>query len=449
MTLETHHVGKVLFVTVFGHPQRTGPIVNAVEDQNGKCQRLAVYNFDHSPSASQVLPKDAVFAIKEPFFELPKKDDPLIRVDHPSNLVKISPTQRKNLKGLSNGDGPEIADALKYKDCGNAAFKSKDYLSAAELYAEALQSCKSDDGALRSIVLRNRAIVNIHLQRYEGAAADALESLTSEDGLDEKTRKSNATAHFRAGRAEYQLGNFEQASQHFRKVLDLTPGDSDANKELERTSLRLKEQKTGAFDFKAMGKVVTPKHNRLDHASFMANVEVKQSTKHGNGLFALQEIKAGDLIMCEKALAVAFDSDANVRQLLIHNLNSGSTVTGPQVNLQANLVQQMLHNRSLAQEYFKCYDGGYEPRCKAEVVDGVTAVDAFQTMSIIEGNAFACPTTRSSDLVSKSAEELQLGSVGFWVMAAYINSACDGNARRAFIGESTEQIHPQPTSRSN
>lgn len=381
-----------------------------------------------------MLPKDAVFAVKEPFFELPKKDEPLIRVDHPSNLVKVLDVQRRNFKGLSSEGAPEIRSALQYKDDGNAAFKSKNYLSAVELYTEALQTSKDDDAALRSIVLRNRAIVNLHLQRYESAAADAQESLTTGEALDEKTTKSNATAHFRAGRAEYQLDNLAEAKEHFKQVLQLTPKDADAERELARTELRLKEQQSGDYDFKAMSRAVSPKHSRLDHASFFSRVEVRQSSKHGNGLFATQDIEAGDIIICEKALATAFDSDSNVRQHLIHNLNTGSTVTGPQIILQANLMQRMLHNRSLAQRFLKCYDGGYEPKCKAKVVDGVTAVDAFQTMAIVEGNAFACPTTRSSDLVGKSAEELQLGSVGFWGMAAYINSACDGNARRSFIG---------------
>ena len=383
-----------------------------------------------------MLPKGTVFAIKEPFFELPKKDEPLIRVDHPSNLVKILDTRRQHLTGFSGENAPELKSALQYKDDGNAAFKNKDYLKAVDLYTEAMQTCSAHDHALRSIVLRNRAIVNLHLQRYESAAADAQQSLATANQLDEKAKKSNSTAHFRAGRSEYQLGNFEKASQEFRKVLELAPKDADAEREFERTQVRMKEQTGGEYDWKALSKAVTPKHNRLDHANFVANVEVRQSPKHGNGLFAVKPINAGDLVICEKALSVAFDGDTSVRQHLIHNLNTGSTVTGPQITLQANLVQKMMHNRSLAKEYLKCYDIGYEPKCEAEVVDGVTAVDAFQTMAIIEGNAFACPTTRSSDLVGKSAEELQLGSVGFWVTAAYINSACDGNARRAFIGES-------------
>lgn len=435
----------MLFVTVFGHAQCTGPILNAVEDQEGKCGRLAVYNFDHSLTPAQVLPKGSLYAIKEPFFELPKKDEPLVRVDHPSDLVKISDTQKRAVKGLKD-QSSEVQDALKYKDDGNGAFKNKDYLSAVELYSESLDVCKDEDQALRSIALRNRAIVNLHLHRYEAAASDARASLTSGDKLDEKVKKSNATAHFRAGRAEYQLGNVEEALKQFEKVLELTPKDADAEREMKRTKLRIKEQQSGDYDFKAMSKAVSPKHNRLDHTTFTANVEVRQSSVQGNGLFAVKDIPAGDLILCEKALSVAYESDATVRQHLVHNFNTDFTVTGPKITLQANLVQKMLHNRCLAKEYLECYDAGYEPKCKAELVDGMTAVDAFQTMAIIEGNAFACPTTRSSDLVGKSAEELklQVGSVGFWVTAAYINSACDGNARRSFIGESHPAFNNRP-----
>ena len=71
--------------------------------------------------------------------------------------------------------------------------------------------------------------------------------------------------------------------------------------ELKRVRCRLGEQERSAYDFKAIREEmskVSPPH--LDHATFVGSVTVKVSW---SGLFTTKAVKAGDLILCEKAFA--------------------------------------------------------------------------------------------------------------------------------------------------
>jgi hypothetical protein len=82
------------------------------------------------------------------------------------------------------------------------------------------------------------------------------------------------------------------------------PNNADATKELTRVRFRLWEQRNGAYDFKAIYKECSklrPPH--LDHATFIGLVTIKASEGRGRGLFTKKAVKAGDLVLCEKAFA--------------------------------------------------------------------------------------------------------------------------------------------------
>lgn len=198
-----------------------------------------------------------------------------------------------------------------------------------------------------------------------------------------------------------------------------------------------REQTTGEYDFAGISKTVSNKHNRLDNASFLANVKVGESDKKGGrGLFTTSPLKAGDLILCEKAFLVSFHSDAEAETYTIMNLNTNVGVMGTQATLMFNLTQKTLHNPTAAARFFDLFDGGYIPKCKVPQVDGVTVVDTFQLAAIREHNAFGCPNVRSTDNHDPSEMDHDPRSAtGIWITASYINHACDGNAIRSFIGD--------------
>lgn len=197
-----------------------------------------------------------------------------------------------------------------------------------------------------------------------------------------------------------------------------------------------REETHGDYNFLAISKTASSKHNRLDHASFLAKVEVRPSKKHGRGLFAAADLMAGDVVMVDKAFLVAFSSDKEAETYTVLNLNTNSGAVGTQATLTFSLTQKMLHNPAAAAKYFNLYDGGYEPKCKPAIVDGVTVIDTFQAAAIREYNAFGSPNLRSTDKPQASEMESDPRSAsGVWLTASYVNHACASNAIRSYIGD--------------
>ncbi|KAK4543021.1 hypothetical protein LTR36_006019 [Oleoguttula mirabilis] len=440
LRLETHHRGRVLFVRTFGHPIRLSSVQNVIEDEHGDVDKLAVYNVDPTLDPEKLLPKGAIFAIKEPFYKTTADGGVSLRVDHPSDIIRLQPLDSNIPAGLSPRFVELDKSGADWKKEGNAAYASKDYIIAVDAYSQGLSACSADDEVLKCDLLRNRAMVNLCLKRHESALSDAKNSViaASVDNDGGAMMQLNSKAYYRAGRAAYELGQFEQAEDLFSKAQALNPDDADAAREVKRIAARLSEMTSGSYDFAKMSKAASKKHNRLDHASFIKQGAVREAGKHGRGLFATVDIKAGELILCDKAFSVAFESEEGGQTFMIINLNTERGSMGTQATLLFNTVQKMLHNPGEATRFLHLHDGGYTPKCSAQVVDGIATIDTFQAQAIIEHNCFGCPTVRSTskDAQQQAAKDMAgLGSSGIWVTASYINHACDGNARRAFIGD--------------
>lgn len=123
---------------------------------------------------------------------------------------------------------------------GNQAYKTKDYFAALDKYTQGIYECEEDAISLKSDLLRNRAIVNLFLHRYEGAASDAIASVVTGSDLSIACQKNNSKAYYRAGRALYYQESFEEALDYFQKSLDIVPRDMDCLREIKRTERRLR-----------------------------------------------------------------------------------------------------------------------------------------------------------------------------------------------------------------
>lgn len=436
LTLETHHAGKVLTVRTFGTARRIQSVQNAIEDGKGNVDRLALYNGDPKLDRNAVLPKGAIFAIKEPFYKATVDGGYIVRVDHPSDLIQLRASHHMVPSGLSTSPENQYNDALGWKVKGNNAYKHRQYIDAVEFYTLGISKCFSTEKLLELDLYRNRSIANLYLQRYEAASADALNALIPDEASDDMNHKNNAKAYYRAGCAEYHLGRYNEAHAHFAASLKIVLEDDDTLRELNRTSRRIGEEQLGNHNFDEMADSVNSKHYRLDHASYLAKVAVRSAGTKGRGLFALEDIKAGELVLCEKAFSVAFASDAEAETYVVLNLNTNYGAIGAHANLLFGLVQKMTHNSREAARFLDLYAGGYSPKCTGQVVDGVTALDTFHVQAIVEHNAFGCATSgytekeETTKVISESSS-----SAGIWIVASYANHACDGNVSRSFIGD--------------
>ncbi|KAI7161061.1 hypothetical protein KC349_g3111 [Hortaea werneckii] len=424
LRLKTRHTGRVLVVRTIGQPKSNGGVESDVEDESGSAAQLAIYNTDRLLRAHELLPTDAVFALKEPYCEVTAGGACLRLHGGPSDLVKTPQDWKRE---------------------GNSAYLVKSYPAAEEACSQGLMKCSEPDDKVRYDLYRNRALVNILLKRYDRALKDAKHSIICQDeklyqSVEDPRRASDAKAWYRAGRAADELGFWIDARKYFERARALSEKAEreDAERQLERTGARIAEVDAAAYNFEAMSKSASNLRNRLDHASHIKHVEKGEAGDCGRGLFAKKDFKPGDLILCEKAFSTAHSDEEGSRTVSFYNSNTRSIATGIQTSLLYNMVQKLVHNSNEANRFFDLYDGGCSPQCKAQEVDGVAAIDTFQTQAIIERNRFGFNSRISENFLENDVKKHQAAgnpSTGIWITASFMNHACDGNAARAFLGD--------------
>jgi tetratricopeptide (TPR) repeat protein len=150
----------------------------------------------------------------------------------------------------------------------------------------------------------NRSLAYLRTKQFDAALSDLEHALA--------TTKPTKKALFRKAQALYNLHRYRECTEVL-KILCVEHPSNIANAELNRTISRLTEQETGVYQFKQLYIEATnlrPPH--LDHSTYFGPVEVRSSNSRGRGLFTTAAVKAGDLLLCEKAFAHAFyDSSKN------------------------------------------------------------------------------------------------------------------------------------------
>ncbi|KAL1851368.1 hypothetical protein Daus18300_012549 [Diaporthe australafricana] len=423
----THHGGRVLIAKTFCEPAKTlcepvwwASIANAIEDENGDADLVAIYHIPRSVSIGKVLSKGAIIAVKEPYYKFTTNAGPHIRIDHPSDLVFLNSDDNlvpSSFAPVSKDDSTPEA----MKENGNAAFKQRDWKAAVDCYSAAL-ALKHDNQDLRRALHRNRSQARINLGHYEPALQDAIAAIASGDALSEETKSQNLKSLYRAGRAAYELGEFIMAKTFFGRALKYSPKDQSALAELRRTHERLEEQRTGKFDFTAMLESVSKGRKFLDHASFLSNAKVAPAGHRGRGLFATTNVAPGDVIMVEKAFCAVFKQEDEKE---IHKYHRAECVYG--------VMDKMRYNPKQAIRYLDWYDGGQFQNKVFDFVDGMCTLDTFVVQATYDINAFGCTMESSRPGVATAKDETH--AAGIWLHAAYTNHACIPNAHTSYIGD--------------
>src|SRR5258708_3767145 len=258
----------------------------------------------------------------------------------------------------------------------------------------------------------------------------------SGDAFTDDIQLQNIKAFFRAGRAEYEVGNFAQAELQFQRGLKVDGNHKETLAELKRITKRIAEQEKGEFDLAAVSMSANKNHVRLDHASFVENTKVASAGNRGRGLFATKDLKRGDLVMVEKAFCVAHEHDAGGTSSLLINTNTNRIQFGTHAQRFLMLLDKVAHNPKQAGLYLDLFDGGRFATKEVKIVDGKVVIDTFQVQAVEELNGFGCPAVKSGDGVEEElAAASHLGSTGIWLRASYCNHRCLPNANRSFIGD--------------
>ncbi|KAH0350844.1 SET domain-containing protein, partial [Aureobasidium melanogenum] len=424
LKFETHHRGSFLLLRVFCQPFRKAAVMAAVEDETGDVDRVALFHTKEALRAFEVVPEGSVVSVKEPFYHLEEDGRYVLRVDHPSDMVVLDQHHKLCPEQWQNHEEMRLT-ALEWKHEGDKAFVREEYLEAHRCNTRGLARLDPDvDEGVRDLMrdlYHHRSSSNLRLHRYDATIPDAF--LSTSNGRDDVSRSSDIEAWFRRGLANYQLCHYADALKAFERMLMLAPSSLKGREELKKTKTRLLEQQQGTYNFAEVIDEVTKNGFFADRASFISKTEVRQTQDRGRGLFASQDIRMGDLILCEKAFMAAHPDNRTPESTLPVWLNS---------------VQKVIDNPSQSKDLLGLYAG--EPRTSlvsAPMVDGSPVVDTFKVSRLLDLNGFSFVVGRESQAYGTSAMMTKTSpkSTGLWIRISNANHACLSNAVRSFIGD--------------
>ncbi|OHE96049.1 hypothetical protein CORC01_08586 [Colletotrichum orchidophilum] len=427
MRLEEHHRGKRVIIRTMTPTEQMNAIMAIAEDEEGTAVLLQLYNQPDQTvmQADDVLPEGSVCLIKDPFFKVTTDGKYSLRVDHVGDITLLPegderiPAQWRNLK--TGGSSEEI------RQQGNAAVGQRNWGKAEILYSKALASAATLEQ--KCAALLNRSLANLRLHRPENALDDAAKS--QENG--NPTEKGL----FREAKAHYALEQFSLCCEKLRQVVSLNPDNRDAKRELERTLSRISEQDQGIYQWRQMHNQAKATPPVIDCATYTGPVEVRHSPGRGRGLFTSKAVKAGDLLLCEKAFAYNYAGEDDVisRQnvKILMSLDSKRMTMGGQADLISSLVQKLHHNPHVASRFTDLHRGNY--RSGGTTEQSISAVDTFLVATTVGLNCFGAPRASILNWENTGGQKKSYTTCGIWSLASHINHSCVGNCRRSFIGD--------------
>ncbi|KAL4808512.1 hypothetical protein BDV18DRAFT_158598 [Aspergillus unguis] len=431
LTLETHHRGSYAVLRAVTQAKTASGIMAIVEDEARNVVLLMLYNQEEALTKHGRLAEGTVLIVKEPYVKVTADGEYGIRVGHLSDVWFLS--EHDVLVPVAWR--PRVADidiaANDWKLIGNKHFNEGAYNLAIDFYSKALESSPTADEAL--VIRLNRALAYLWSHQFDAALGDCNIVLAD--------HKASEKALFRKSQALYHLQRFQESCDVHRVLANEYPDNEAAKAEFKRAQARLAEQQTGNYQFKRMQleakKLPTPS---LDHATYIGPVAVRCTESRGRGLFTTAPVKAGDLLLCEKAFAYAFRSQSSKEFPVLVHTESNSMTQGTQVDLLRVIAQKLYKNPSLASVFNDLYRGSYEPS-NVSNVDGKPVVDTYLIEHIMSLNCFGCPVSCRQHyikyLTGNENPEVDkvFESTGIWAFASHANHSCHANAFRSCVGD--------------
>ncbi|KAK3899288.1 hypothetical protein C8A05DRAFT_37110, partial [Staphylotrichum tortipilum] len=415
LLLETHHRGTYLLARTVTPQHRLTAVMAIVEDEQGDVLVLQLYH--QEDDAEDVLVEGRVLILKEPYLKLMSDGNCGLRVDHPCDAVflestdeRIPPRWRQQLLGVST--------ALAWKTKGNTHFGKAAYRSAIECYTQAL-TCSPTPDETNTLRL-NRALAHLRTGQFEAALVDA------EAGMLTPSGQPAEKALFRKAEALFNLQRFRECCDVLKDLRLAYPSNEPAKHLLTRAISRLAEQTHGKYPFKEMrAEAARLRPPRLDRATYIGPVRVQDAGPRGRGLFTTRPVKAGELLLCEKAFAyAAVDGPGTI---LLDSEAGGKITMGASSDLIDATIRKLYHNPSLISKVTNLHHGSYHPLPATEA-DGKPIIDSFLLRRTLSLNTFGCPNQPHSTSEDSTASSLH-------PLASLLNHSCLSTARRVFIGD--------------
>lgn len=165
--------------------------------------------------------------------------------------------------------------------------------------------------------------------------------------------ETSEKALFRKAQALYYLRRYRECCDTHKLLAEKYPANALARHEFQCASSCLAEENTGKYGFKDMileAKKLRPPH--LEHGTYVGLVTIKATQTRGRGLFTTEAVKAGDLLLCEKAFAHAFhDEDKPGDLTLLMSQDTNRITLGTHGQLIELIAQKLHKNPSLVSKF--------------------------------------------------------------------------------------------------
>ena len=273
-------------------------------------------------------------------------------------------------------------------------------------------------------LLRNRSRTGLSLRFYDNAKSDALQSSSLLTATDDHTVELNTKALFRAATAAYKLDDYEGSKSILGQLREIAPNDTDAAALVKKIRFRLREQARGSYNFDQLRKSAEFLGN-VDVASFLLRTEVRFNSTGVMGLYATQDVMAGDVIFCEKAFAATTVQDRQTQPAHLMAIKSGQLALAGMYDLALwkNVVEKATRNKSTSNRL----DNLTEMEHVAYTAPSISAEDDVLLMFK--------RAQRNYLTITDSAKEPVSRKLGLFIHASQIDYSCMPNTARAFVGD--------------
>ena len=293
--------------------------------------------------------KDAIIAIREPFYGTSVNDELAICVHHPTDLVRISKFDPRCTSLVSDND--EHDDLLA---AGVAAEQDLRYFDAVHLFSEGLKILSVGAPKDQSIsLLFHRGFAFMLLKMYEEAVKDAKEVL--------KHDPSHKRALNLLCSASLNLEDYDAAQTAAASLSSVTATATEGIRQpsiIAATNTRV-SQSTGICNLAALAKTSAPGNMAHQISDHLGDVDIRNNVSRGRGLHASKKVLRGTILLWEKPIAICSDEPSSFQSGLegLFGPSQMSYCNPPSMSFMQQISQATTANPSRLSRLFDMYDG--------------------------------------------------------------------------------------------
>ncbi|KAL8286417.1 hypothetical protein RQP46_004434 [Phenoliferia psychrophenolica] len=404
-----------------------------VADTKGQSVILNIPNYPlHGVNSiadlESLFPAGTGFLLKEPTFQ----GNDLMVSDLYCYLRVESPTDLVFLRDAYSRRAPSDS----YRQTGNTYFSEVKHRLAIEFYSIGLRSLPTDSSK-RGVLLLNRAASHLALGCFTTAFHDAVAALTF---LPEDAQDFREKACMRCSRALEGMRHFLAANGAYQIVLDDWPENQDAQAGLARTAAFLEQAETGRYDWEEIvrqGPLVDA--TLADFRGPVDVVELKDG-RGGRSLVATVDIKAGELLVVEKAFAVGFPAQPPP-YLFVVDLDKRTLRKSADLALVKTITAKLMDSPELAETIYSLYAGPEYPTSEPPFVPfgeplelpslgASCSIDTSKLHSVVLHNAIGLPS-----VLGEPAKDETLPPSALFAFSSLIKHSCAPNTLNQTFGD--------------